>query len=262
MGQDLSILFSMKSLIIFLLVLSRITGTLMTAPLFSTSPIPSQLKGALAALIAFIMYPYILQHSQIAVPYDLITMTLLVMKEVLVGVLIGFCASLIFVGIQIGGQLVSTQMGLTIAESLDPVTHQNVPILGQFYLYIASMVFIYMNGHQWIFENVFTSYKTLPMGLDFSFTPKLTEQIIYFISQLFPIAFSVIMPIFAILFVLDIALGFMSKMMPQMNIFMVSLPLKIYIGMACMVIFMHSTAVYMSSMTQSMLDSLKTIFGG
>jgi flagellar biosynthetic protein FliR len=144
MNHDISILFSMRSMIIFILVISRVSGMLATAPLFSTFPIPMQVKAGLAAMTAFVIYPMVVGLTNVPVPHDLITLAIMVFKEVIVGSLIGFSAQLIFIGIQMAGQLLSMQMGLAIAEALDPVTHQNVPVIGQFYLFIGSLVFIYV----------------------------------------------------------------------------------------------------------------------
>lgn len=231
-----------------------------TAPLFSTFPIPLPVKTSLVAISSFIIYPLVLHHSHFQMPHDLITMSLYMFKELFVGILIGFCAGLIFVGIQIGGQLLSLQMGLTIAEALDPVTRQHVAIVGQFYLYMASLIFIYLNGHQWLFTTVYDSYSSIPIGLNFQFSGTFVESILTFIGQLFPIAFGIIMPIFALLFITDIALAFVSKMMPQMNIFMIGLPLKIYAGLTFMAIFITSTAAYLSGLMQTLLDNMRSIF--
>lgn len=260
MNHDLNIFFSMNSLVVFLLVLTRIGGMLTTAPLISTFPIPMQMKVALAALASFIVYPVVFQHSHFAIPHDLITMTVLIAKELMIGLLIGFCANLIFIGIQIGGQLLSMQMGLTIAEAIDPVTRQNVPVVGQFYLFIASMVFLYINGHHILFNTVIDSYLSIPIGLNFDFGNGLVEKMLYYVSQLYSIGFGVVMPIFGLLLVMDIALAFMSKMMPQMNIFMVALPFKIYIGLIFMSIFMLTTANYFSVLITKLLESFRTIF--
>lgn len=261
MNQDFSVLFSTQSLIVFLLVVSRISGMLTTAPLFSTFPIPMMVKAGLAALVAFIMYPFVLHISNFQMPHDMISMSVLIFKEILIGVLIGFSANLIFVGIQIGGQLLSIQMGLAVAEALDPVTKQHVPIIGQFYLFTASMLFIFLNGHQWLFSSVYSSYHSIPIGLNFEFTAEVVQKILYFTSQLFNIAFSIIMPIFGLLFIIDIALAFISKMMPQMNIFMVGLPLKIYLGIILMSTFLVTTAGYLSGMIKMLLENLRSIFG-
>jgi flagellar biosynthetic protein FliR len=152
------------------------------------------------------------------------------------------------------------QMGLAVAEALDPVTKQQVPIIGQFYLFTASTLFIFLNGHQWLISCVYRSYHSIPIGYNFEFTAELVQKLLYFTSQLFSIAFSIIMPIFGLLFVIDIALAFISKLMPQMNIFMVGLPLKIYVGMILMSIFITTTAVYLSRLIQMLLENVSNIF--
>ena len=199
-------------------------------------------------------------QSNFTVPHDLISMSIFITKELFIGILIGYSAGLIFVAIQIGGQLLSMQMGLTIAEALDPVTKQQVPIIGQFYLFIASMSFIYINGHHWLFTTVIDSYNTIPIGLNFDFTSGMVEKLLFFIGQLFTIAFGIVIPIFGLLFVIDIALAFIARMMPQMNIFMVSLPLKIYVGLGLMIISLTTISTYLSGLIGNMLENLKTIF--
>jgi len=260
MNHDISILFSMKSMIVFILVISRISGMLATAPLFSTFPIPMPVKASLATLTAFIIYPMVLQYSDFPIPHDLISLSLMVTKELFIGILIGFCTQLIFIGIQIGGQLLSMQMGLAIAETLDPVTSQQVPIIGQFYLYIASLAFIHLDGPHWLFSTIFSTYKSIPMGLSFEFTADITQKVLIFTSQIFAIAFGIVMPLFSILFIIDIALGFVSKIMPQMNIFMVSIPLKIILGIIIMNLFLPTTAVYLTNLISQLLETLGNIF--
>jgi flagellar biosynthesis protein FliR len=260
MTEDLSIFLSTKSMIVFLLVFTRIIGMLATAPLFSTFPCPMQVKAGLAGLCAFIMYPFILQISHFAVPTDLVSFTGLLAKELVVGILIGFSASLIFTGIQVSGHLLSMEMGIAMSNVLDPVTQQNVPIVGQFYLFVASIVFIYINGHQWLFSTIHESYASIPIGLDFSFTKPLIEQLIIFFSNLYATAFSLILPIFEIMILITILMGFLSKVVPQMNVFMVVLPLKIYIGLSLMAVMMPPTAVYLMKIIKEMMIDLNGIF--
>lgn len=259
--QDFSIFFSTESIIIFILVLSRLTGMLATAPLISTFPIPMQLKVGLGAVCAFIMYPFILQNtSNFVAPHDLIALSVLLFKETAVGILIGFAASLIFTAVEIGGQVLSMQMGLAMANALDPITKQHTPIVGQFYLFIAGIVFILLNGPQWLFSTVYDSYHSIPIGMDFSFSGEITQQLLYFAGQLFMIAFSIIIPIFSVLFVKTILIGIVSKIMPQMNIFMIAMPAQIYVGLVLMLILMPSTAIYLRSLFKELLENLNGIF--
>ena len=260
MTHDFSIFFSTESIITFILVLSRLTGMLTTAPLFSTFPIPMQVKVALAALCAFIMYPFVLQNTNFSAPHDLISLSILLFKETAVGVLIGFAASLLFTAVEIGGQILSIQMGLSIDNALDPVTKQHTPIVGQFYLFIASMVFITLNGPQWLFSTVYDSYHSIPIGLNFSFSGQITQQLLFFAGQLFLIAFSIIIPVFSILIIKTILLGVISKILPQLNVFMVAMPSQIYVGLMLMLLLMPSTTIYLSKLFSELLSNLNGIF--
>lgn len=260
MIQDLSIFFSVKSIIVFILVLARLSGMLASAPLFSTFPSPMQLKVGIAALSAFIMYPFVMQSIDFAIPTDLVFLAILLLKEILVGVMIGFSASLIFSGIQIGGHLLSVQMGLAIARAMDPITGTQVPIIGQFYLFIASLIFIYINGHQWLFSAVHESFLSIPVGLNFDFAGPIIEKLIFFFSQLFVSAFSLVMPIFQLLLLITVLMGFIAKIMPQMNIFMVVMPFKIYMGLTLVAMLMQPTAIYMMNFIKDMLTNLNGIF--
>lgn len=260
MPQDLLTLISDKNIIIFVLVLTRISAMLSTAPFFSTFPMPMQVKAMLAALTAFCIYPFIASSAATVVPTEMLTLTILLLRELFIGVLIGFCANLIFSAVQLGGQLLSIQMGLSVSNVLDPVTQQHVPIVGQFYLFIASMMFLYISGHHYLFNGIAESYNVLPIAMSFAMKTGITEKIISMTSMIFSLSFSLVLPIYGILFITDIALGFVSKMMPQMNIFMVSLPLKIYAGLLLLMLFIPTTAVYLAQVIQSSLQSIIALF--
>lgn len=262
MVTDLLLMLSPTNIVIFVLVMTRLSGMLVSAPFFSTLPMPMQSKSVLVFTIAFMMYPFVASHSGTLTTgvLDVPSLIVLMLKEFSIGATIGFCGGLIFSGIQMAGQLLSIQMGLAISDILDPVTQQHVPILGQFYLFIASLTFIFINGHIWLFESIYKSYNVIPINYNFIFSGPVVENIIYFVSQIFQIAFSIIMPIYAILIITATVLGFMSKAMPQMNVFMVALPLKIYIGIALMVAFAIPTSSYIASLMQTLLQNISTMF--
>lgn len=259
---DYSNFFSIPSLIVFILVLSRLSGLMASAPFFSTFPAPMPAKIGLISMIAFIMYPFALQNSHFVIPHDMFSMTILMFKEIFIGVLIGFCANLVFIGIQTGGQLLSIQMGLTIANTIDPMTRQNVPVIGQFYLYIASLLFIVLNCDKWLFGSIYDSFQLMPIGLDLSFTTKIVPTVLFYTSQIFVISFGLVMPIFAMLLLIDIALGFISKLIPQMNVFMVGLPIKIWIGFILMSLFMINSSLYIGNVMKNWFENLINIFMG
>jgi len=263
MMTDLLVMLSPKNLIIFILVMGRLSGMMATAPFFSTINAPAQAKAGLVFFIGFIMYPMVaasMNGVTLAATMDFPILAVLMFKEIIIGCIIGFCANLIFTGVQIAGDLISIQMGLSISNVLDPVTQQSTPVLGQFYMFIATLTFIFINGHIWLFSSIFNSYKVIPINYDFTFSGALMERIIYFTSQIFSIGFGLIVPIYAVLIITALVLGLMSKSMPQMNVFMVALPVKIFIGIALMCAFTMQSATYLAGIMETWLTNIDKLF--
>ena len=257
---NLDVLFSTSNIILFMAIITRISGLLSSAPLFSTYPIPTQVKIWLAAMVAFILFPIVQMNTQFAVPTTVPALTIILFKEFLIGFAIGYCAKILFIGIELGVSTFTIQMGLSADQALNPTSGGNSPVITQAFTYLATMMFIILGAHQWLFAAIYNSFKSLPIGYTINFTPSFVEQIVIITSQMFSIGLSIALPIFGILFITDVLLGFTSKMMPQMNIFMVSLPLKIYLGLLLSLIFMRPMAEYMSVIIEQFLTKIAAIF--
>ena len=257
---NLDVLFSVSNIILFMAIFTRISGLFASAPLFSTYPIPTQVKIWLSAAVAFILFPIIQANTAFVTPNSVPALTLILFKEFLIGYAIGFCANILFVGIELGVNTFTVQMGLSADQALNPTSGGNSPVLTQAYTYLASMIFIGLGAHRWLFSAIYNSFKDLPIGYTISFSPGLVEQIVIITSQLFSVALGIAIPIFGILFITDVLLGFTSKMMPQMNIFMVSLPLKIYLGLLLSLIFMRPMAEHMAVLIEQFLTKIAVIF--
>lgn len=257
---NLDVLFSVSNIILFMAIFTRLSGLFASAPLFSTYPIPAQVKMWLAATIAFILFPIVQANTQIVTPNSVPALTLILFKEFLTGYAIGFCANMIFVGVEFGVNTFTVQMGLSADQALNPASGGNSPVLTQAYTYLASMIFIGLGAHRWLFAAMYNSFKSIPVGYALHFSPGLIDQIVIITSQIFSVALGIAIPIFGILFITDILLGFTSKMMPQMNIFMVSLPLKIYLGLLLSLMFMRPMAEHMAVLIEQFLTKIAVIF--
>lgn len=232
----------------------------MSAPLLSTYPIPMQVKIWLAAVIAFILFPIVQANTNFVAPNSVPVLTVVLFKEFMIGYAIGFCANILFIGIELGVNTFTIQMGLSADQALNPTSGGNSPVITQAFTYLASMMFIALSAHQWLFAAIYNSFKSFPIGFTFSFSASLVEQIVIVTGQIFSIGLSIALPIFGILFITDVLLGFTSKMMPQMNIFMVSLPLKIYLGLLLSLMFMRPMAEQMISIIGQFLTKIVAIF--
>ena len=230
--MDLNLL-TMNTVIAFLLVLCRMGGMLVSAPLFNMGNVPAQVKIGLAVATALILFP--LHSAHLVIPKDLIQFSLMVIQESIIGVLIGFTAKLVFMALQIAGEYISMQMGLSVANVLDPVTQTQSAMIGQFFFYLGALLFLSLNIHHGLILAINRSFQAIPLGHFIGehhlTSGLLAERFIQLSSDMLMMALMVGVPLMGTLLITEIAVGFVSKVMPQMNAFMVAIPLKVALGL-------------------------------
>lgn len=212
----------------FLLIFSRVTSFFMTVPIFSYRTIPMTFKIGLSFFLSYIMY-FTVQASPLT--FDGLYF-LLLLKELAIGLSLGLMAIMILAAIQTAGGFIDFQMGFAIANVIDPQTGAQSPIIGQ-YLYIFSLLFLLASdGHHLLIDGIYYSYQFLPVtDLINPFSKdNVMELLIKTFAMMFGISFQIAIPIVASMFLIDIALGIVSRTVPQLNVFVVGLPLKIFVS--------------------------------
>ncbi len=262
MPIDLLSLLSPKNLVLFVVVLARLGGFIASAPLISTYPIPMQIKVWFMATIAFIMFPMVLAQSHFILPTSIPELSVIMLKEFMIGYIVGFVANVIFIAVEIAADLISMQMGLTASQALNPMTGDTSPVLSQAYTILAAVVFVGLNGFQWLLAAIYKSFQLLPPGYGFFVSGEVTHNVIYLVCQMFSIGMGIAMPIFAVMIVTDVLLGFTAKMMPKMNIFMVALPVKIYLGLLMFILLTPRMVTQIAILIEKHLSSIITVLGG
>ena len=260
MDTSLLAIFTPVKIILFIAVFTRISGLLASAPLFSTYPIPYQVKIWLCAMIAFIMFPFVHATSNFMMPTVMPELFVILLKEFFIGYLIGFCTNLIFIAVDMAANMFAIQMSLSVSQALNPATGSTSPVITQAYTLLASMVFISLNAHQWLFSAVYNSFTSVPVGYGFFINGQIVQECVYLMGQMFNVAIGLALPIFGVLLISDVLLGFVSKMMPQMNVFMVAMPLKIYIGLLLCLVFFRPMAEYISVVLEKTLTAVSVLF--
>ena len=154
----------------------------------------------------------------------------LAVKELLVGIMIGFVFYSLFVGVQMAGAFVGFQIGFAIVNVIDPVTSQQISILAQFKFIMATLIFFLLDGHHMILQALVSSYQLVPIG-EAVFNFSIHTEIARLIIGIFVIAIKLAAPVMATLILTDVGLGVVSRTVPQMNIFIVGFPLKIALGL-------------------------------
>ena len=218
---------------VLLLIFVRVSAFFVTIPLFSYKTIPSQLKIVLAFVLSWMMY-YTFSIEAFTINGDYL---LLVLKEAIVGLVLGLVVYIVFSAVQIAGGFIDFQMGFAMANIVDPQTGAQSPLMGQFFNFLLLLVFLAINGHHLVLDGIFYSYQFMPID---QFFPKLgdaesVEYIMKLFVAVFAIAFQMSAPIIATLFLVTLALGITGKTVPQLNIFVVGFPIKIAVGFILLV---------------------------
>lgn len=221
---------------VLLLIFVRVSAFFVTIPLFSYKTIPSQLKIVLAFVLSWMMY-YTFSIEAFTINGDYL---LLVLKEAVVGLVLGLVVYIVFSAVQIAGGFIDFQMGFAMANIVDPQTGAQSPLMGQFFNFLLLLVFLAINGHHLVLDGIFYSYQFMPID---QFFPKFgdaesVEYIMKLFVAVFAIAFQMSAPIIATLFLVTLALGITGKTVPQLNIFVVGFPIKIAVGFILLIIMM------------------------
>lgn len=247
---------------ILILVLVRVSGLFIISPIFSRTNLPSMYKVGFSLLIALILMNTVKGPKAPMSDYLLMIECI---KELLVGFIIGFISYLFFSVFFIVGQIVDVQIGFGIVSVLDPQSNIQIPITGNFYQMMATLVFLVVNGHHALIEALVKSYDFIPIG-EVTISPGMVDQFIAIIGKLFILGFKIGSPILITIILVDVLLGILAKTMPQMNIFVVGMPLKIMVGLSLIIvtlpIFFITLHHIFNTMYEEIFNFLKLIQKG
>ena len=241
---------SLPQLQLFFLVLLRVGAILMSIPIFDSRGIPFFFKIALAFATGIVLFP-LLKLDAAPIASDFFTLSISVAGEIFLGLAIGFSVKLIFAGIQLAGQLAGYQMGLALANVMDPATSEQVPLLAQFNNLIGLLVFLSINAHYWFIKALTESFRLVP-PLNVKFGSSLMEHLIQLSGDMFVIAIEVGAPVIAAMLITSVAFGLVARTVPQMNVFIVAMPLKIGVGL----LFIGFGLPYFSAFLENIFSDL------
>lgn len=221
---------------LFMAVFFRIGGMLFLAPVFGNAHIPMSVRIAIALMFSFILYPGV-EKNQVALPSGIIPYALIVLKEIAIGAVIGFAASMIFAAFNMAGNLIGNQLGLDTAVVVDPTSEsgEEEPLISVFYNMIAILIFLVINGHHWFIKTTAQSFTRIPIG-SFDYTSLTLAKILEVFKSFFIIGIKMSAPSLVVLLLTVVVLGLMTKVAQEINVFVVAFPIKILIGFFVLII--------------------------
>ena len=222
--------FSIYDLEYFLLIFVRITAFIYIAPFFGMNNTPRRFKIGLGFVISVLVYQ-VLTPSQAVVSDTLLEYALIVMKEVITGLLIGFGANVCMSVMNFAGHIADMETGLTMVSLLDPATRENVTITGAMYQYGFTLMLIASGMYRYLLGALVDSFSLIPVNGAIFRADSLLVSMTAFLSDYITIGFRIILPIFISILLLNAVLGIMAKVSPQMNMFAIGMQIKIVVGL-------------------------------
>jgi len=226
---------------VFLLILLRVSALLIVAPIFGHRLYLDRAKIGLAFTISLVLFP-LLANQELALPEGIFPYALVMVREMIMGMVLGFAVLLLFIGIQFAGQLAGLQMGFGIVNVIDPSSGSQVSVIAQFLNILAILIVLSLDGHHIILRGLMNSFDAVPLG-GVELNVPVIEKIIVLSGQVFSIAIKISAPILISLFLISVALGILARTVPQMNVFMVGFPVQIAVGKGALMMSLPLFAV-------------------
>lgn len=226
--------FSYGDLEVFLLILTRITSFIFVCPFFGGRQTPNLVKVGFGIMLSILVYgatPFYPPSYNTIIGY-----TVIVLKEVITGFLIGYAVQLSEMIVNFAGQIVDMQIGLSMVNLFDPATNQQVTITGSLYSQVLTVALLLSGMYRFILSAMVDTFTLIPINGAVIHADRMLNSVVLFLRDYIVIGFRISLPIFIITFITNVILGILAKVSPQMNMFSVGIQIKIVIGLMVMLI--------------------------
>lgn len=244
---------ALKEFELFILILTRISTFVYAAPFFNTSGIPQRVKVGFST--AFSLLIYTMGIGKGYTYQGVLEYAAIVICEAVVGIVLGMISSLCIQIIMFAGHIMDVDMGLSMATLFDPTTRAQVGIMGNLYYYLLSLMLTVSGLYRYLVGAIADTYEVIPIG-KVSFHASLYNIIVDFLGKYFVIGFRIALPMFASILLLNCILGILARIAPQMNMFVLGMQLKIFVGIAVImftIIMLPAVSNYIFQMIRSIM---------
>ncbi|MEM7049974.1 MAG: flagellar biosynthetic protein FliR [Acidobacteriota bacterium] len=214
---------------LFTLALARWVPVFTVAPFLGSRSAPAPVRMGFAIVMALFLLPWMSSQAPAPLNLDNLAWWVLLLRELALGLLLGFVSGLVFWGGEAGGRFIDSVRGTTVANTLLPQTRVQSSLLGGFYFQLLIVLFMLVGGHRWFLAGMFDSYRLLPPFSEAALG-NIVGGLINATADVLVIGVKMIAPALAVVMMLDLVLGVANRMAPQLDVFFVSLSLKSALG--------------------------------
>lgn len=241
----------------FFWVFVRISVLVFLMPLFGARGMPTLWKAGLSFIMAIMLTPIVPLPA--TYPQGLLETVLAVVSELILGLVAAFGVRVLFASTQLAGQMMSFQMGFSMARAIDPNTGVQSTALSQFLYLFTVLLFFAIDGHHLIIKAIASSFHQVPPG-GISFHPSIPDSIIKISAHMFLVGLKIAAPIMIALFLSNLCLGIVARTVPQVNILMIGFPINIGIGLMLFGLIMSNIFPFIVNLTRDIGNSMMHLF--
>ena len=244
---------SYEQLQVFFWVLVRVSILFFLFPMFGAKGIPPLWKAGASMVLAILLTPLIPLPR--ALPQTVFEIVTGIITEAILALFLAFIVRLFLTSVQMAGHFISFQMGLAMANTVDPETGAQNTVLSQFLYLLVVLFFLAINGHHLMIHALVQSFQVVPPS-GFTLKPIFAEILIKVSSDMFVIAIKMAAPIIIALFLSNLCLGIVARTVPQLNILMVGFPLNIGMGLILFGLVTSNLSPFMTNIMRKIGQTL------
>jgi len=215
----------------FIMVLLRISAFFMGIPIFFPKSTPAMVKVGFCVVFTFIILPGV-NYGNVNLITSNSTLIIFSVSEVVTGLILGYITKFCFFSAQMAGQLMDFQIGFSMISMFDPISKENVTLLGNLLYWISMVMFFVVDGHHMLIRAIIDSFNSVEIG-KFILTQGTAMMMVSIFIQFFTLALKIAIPIILIIIITDLSIGLVSRTVPQLNVMILGMPIKILIGLSC-----------------------------
>ena len=253
-------IFEVEVLKVFLLVMVRFSGLILTAPILGSNNVPILAKAGLAGLSAMLMTPTIAALEQ-PIPSGALDFGIMAGGEMLIGMAIGLVMTMLFAAIQIGGQIIDMQSGFGLMNVFNPALETQFPIFGFFFFILAILYMLIINGHHTMIRALAATFDHIPLG-GLSPHPDLLFIMAGWGTAMFYDGLMIAAPVAAAMLLAYITMGLMGKVVPQIHMFVVGFPITIATALLIVGLSTDLYIRFVDGMFKDTFNNVETLIRG
>jgi flagellar biosynthetic protein FliR len=252
-------LISVDKFLLFTLILTRVSGLTMTAPIYGTRDVPAQVRAVLAVALALLIAPT-QWHLSVAQPGSVLLYLVLIGGELLIGMCLGLAIVVLLSGVQLAGEMIGYVSGLMLAEAYDPTIESDVPIFSRLMHLVAVAVFVCIGGHRMLMAGLLDTFQAIPPG-GAALPDSLAETFVLLVGQSFALAIRAAVPVVAALLLATLVMGLIGRTLPQLNVLMVGFGLSTMLTFATLSLTLGAAVWVFQDQIEPTLEAMLEALG-